>query len=127
MASRAPFRFLNRTVNRGLEALLRSPLHPVASARVALLTYTGRRSGRRYTIPVFYRDKGDRITVAVGWPDRKVWWKNLTGEGAPVDLLVRGDHLTGHATATREGDQDAVVSIELDAPNQHRSYSGSDS
>lgn len=118
MASGAPFRFMNRFVNRGLKALLRSPLHPLASGRVALLTYTGRRSGRTYTLPVFYRDKGDRITVAVGWADRKVWWRNLTGEGGPVDLLVRGDHLTGHATATRRGDQDPIVSIELDSPER---------
>lgn len=118
MVSRAPFRFLNRTVNVGLKALLRSPLHPLASRRVALLTYTGRRSGQQYTIPVFYRDKGHRITVAVGWPDRKVWWRNLTGEGGPVELLVRGDQLTGHATATRRDGEDAIVAIELDSPER---------
>ncbi len=114
MANRAPFRLLNRTVNRGLKALLRSPLHPVASGRLALLSYTGQRSGRRYTIPVSYRHEGDGITVTVAWPDRKVWWRNLTGDGGPVDLLVRGDHLIGHATAIRDEDQDVVVSIELD-------------
>jgi hypothetical protein len=21
------------------------------------------------------------VTIAVGWPDRKVWWRNLTGAG----------------------------------------------
>ncbi|MDX1621260.1 MAG: nitroreductase/quinone reductase family protein [Nitriliruptorales bacterium] len=116
MASRTPFRLMNRTVNRLLKPLLRSPLHPIASDRVALLTYTGRKTGKEYTIPVFYRDKGDRITVAVGWPDRKAWWRNLTGDGAPVELLVRGERLRGHAVATREGDQDAIVRIDLDEP-----------
>lgn len=114
MAERTPFRIMNRTTNVALKALLRSPLHALASGRVALLTYTGRRSGREHTLPVFYLDKGDRITVAVGWPDRKVWWRNLTGDGAPVQVLVRGVWLTGHAVATRDGDQDAVVRIALD-------------
>jgi ketosteroid isomerase-like protein len=121
MPNRATFRVANRTGNRALAALLRSPLHPVASGHVALLTYTGRRSGREYTLPVFYRDKGDRITVAVGWPEAKVWWKNLTGEGARVSLLLRGEHHTGHAVATRHGPQDAVVRIELDRPYRESS------
>ena len=120
MASRTPFRIMNRTVNRLLKPLLRSPLHRLISDQVALLTYTGRKTGKRYTIPVFYRDKGDRITVAVGWPERKAWWRNLTGEGAPVRLLVRGRELTGHAVATREDDQDAVVRIQLDRPTSDR-------
>lgn len=118
MAARTPFRIMNRTINRGLAALLRSPLHRVASGRVALLTYTGRRSGRQYTIPVFYRDKGDRVTVAVGWPDRKVWWRNLTGAGGAVTVRVRGEERSGHAVASRDGEQDAVVRVELDSPER---------
>ena len=120
MASRTPFRIMNRTINRLLKPLLRSPLHPLASSEIALLTYTGRKTGKEYTIPVFYRDKGDRITVAVGWPDRKAWWRNLTGEGARVTLLVRGERLTGHAVATRDGDEDAIVRIHLDNPRSTR-------
>ena len=81
---------MNRIVNPALKAILRSPIHSLASGRLALITYTGRRSGRDYTIPCFYRDKGDEVTIAVGWPDRKVWWRNLTGEGRPVRLLVQG-------------------------------------
>ena len=118
--SSLPFRIMNATVNRGLRGLLQTPLHPLASRQIALVTYTGRNSGQQYTIPVFYRDKGDYITIAVGWPDDKVWWKNLTGEGGPVDLVVRGRHLTGHAVATRKGTDDAVVRVTLDprAPSE---------
>lgn len=115
MRGRGPFRALNRTVNPGLELLLRSPLHPLASGRFALVTYTGRKSGRRYTIPVLYRDNGDEVTIGVGWPDRKVWWRNLTGEGGPVDLVVRGRELTGHAVATHEPGRDALVRVKVDS------------
>ncbi|MBW3663714.1 MAG: nitroreductase family deazaflavin-dependent oxidoreductase [Actinobacteria bacterium] len=120
MPSRTPFKIMNRTVNHLLHGLLRSPLHRLISGKVALLSYGGRRTGRRYTIPVFYRDKGERITVAVGWPDRKVWWRNLTGAGAPVQLVVRGEEVSGHAVATREGDEDAIVRIDLDDDGQTR-------
>ena len=71
MPGRGPFKAMNRTVNPALGALLRSPIHRLASGRLALVTYTGRRSGREYTIPVLYRDTGDEVTIAVGWPERK--------------------------------------------------------
>jgi F420H(2)-dependent quinone reductase len=106
---------MNRTVNPALRMVLRSPAHRHASGRVALITYTGRRSKREYTIPVFYRDKGDEVTIAVGWPDRKVWWRNLTGKGAPVRLVVRGQELHGHAVATREAGRDALVRVRVES------------
>jgi hypothetical protein len=106
---------MNWMVNPGLRTLLRSPIHGLASRRVALITYTGRRSGREYTIPCFYRDKGDEVTIPVGWPERKVWWRNLTGEGGPVRLLVQGQELRGRAIATRDAGHDALVRVRIDS------------
>jgi hypothetical protein len=106
---------MNRVLNPVLRSILRSPLHGLADRRVALITYTGRRSGREYTIPAFYRDKGDEVTIAVGWPERKVWWRNLTGDGGDVRLVVRGKRLRGHAVATRDPGRDALVRIQLDS------------
>lgn len=106
---------MNRIVNPALKAILRSPVHRLASRRVALITYTGRRSGREYTIPCFYRDRGDEVTIAVGWPERKVWWRNLTGEGGAVRLLVQGQVLRGHAIATRDPGRDALVRMRIDS------------
>lgn len=115
MQNRAAFHVMNRTVNPLLRALLSSPAHTLASGRLALITYTGRRSGREYTIPVGYRDKGDEVTIPVGWPERKVWWRNLTGAGGPVRLRVRGRLLTGHAVATHERGSDALVRVRVDS------------
>jgi F420H(2)-dependent quinone reductase len=115
MQARVPFRVMNRTVNPALRMVLRSPVHRLASGRFALITYTGRRTGREHTIPVFYRDKGGEVTIAVGWPDRKVWWRNLTGEGGPVRLLVRGEKLRGHAVATRDPGRDALVRVRVES------------
>lgn len=104
---------MNRIVNPALRTILRSPIHRLASGRVALITYTGRRSGREYTIPCFYRDKGDEVTIAVGWPDRKLWWRNLTGDGGPVRLRIQGQELRGHAVATRDAGRDALVRVRV--------------
>jgi hypothetical protein len=105
---------MNRVVNPTLRTILRSPIHRLASGRFALITYTGRRSGREYTIPCFYRDTGDEVTIAVGWPDRKVWWRNMTGEGAPVRVLIQGQELRGHAIATRDPGRDALVRVRVE-------------
>jgi hypothetical protein len=35
-----------------MRALLRSPLHGLLSGMLMLLSYTGRKSGRTYTIPI---------------------------------------------------------------------------
>src|SRR3954453_11011974 len=113
MRGRAPFVAMNRTVHVGLRAVLRSPAHRLASGRLALITYTGRRSGREYTIPVLYKDKGDEVTIGVGWPERQVGWRTLTGERGPVRLVVQGRELEGHAVATWDGERDALVRVRV--------------
>ena len=106
----APFAVWNRTGNRAVALLLRSPLRRLLSAQLALITVTGRRSGREYTFPVGYRRQGDRVTIPVGWPSRKQWWRNLRG-GAPVRLQIGAEHLRGLATV--HGDERAGVSVEV--------------
>jgi hypothetical protein len=49
------------------------------SRRLALITYAGRWIGRRRTIPVGYELVGDELVITVAAPQRKVWWRNLTG------------------------------------------------
>jgi hypothetical protein len=78
---RRGFAILNRAINPPVKSLIRSPLHWPASRRLALITYTGRRSGRRYTIPVGYEMAGLQVMITVDSPDRKVWWHSLTGTG----------------------------------------------
>jgi hypothetical protein len=43
-----------RAINPIICALLRSPLHRLLSEQMLLLTYAGRRSGRRFTLPLGY-------------------------------------------------------------------------
>ena len=53
--------------------LLRSPLHGMMSSFLVLLTFTGRKSGKQYTIPVGYGRKGNTLSI---FTDNK-WYKNL--------------------------------------------------
>lgn len=107
------FAVLNRAVNPLVGLLLRSPLHRLVNRRLALITYTGRRTGRRHTIPVGYGITGREVTITVGAPERKVWWRSLTDAGARVELVVRGRRQAGHAIARRNADR-ALVRVALD-------------
>jgi hypothetical protein len=106
---------LNRTGNVFVRLLLQSPLHGLASRWLALITITGGRSGRRYTIPVGYRRDGDRVRIGVQWPENKVWWRNLR-DGARVDLRLGGDKRAGFATV--EGDEHTGVSVQVQLDTQ---------
>jgi hypothetical protein len=106
----APFAVFNRTVNPVLGAVLSSPLHPLMSRSLALITVTGRRSGRRYTFPVGYRQDGDRVLIAVGWPERKQWWRNLR-DGGQVEMRIRGARRSGQASV--RGDLGTGVTVEV--------------
>jgi hypothetical protein len=56
---------------------------------------------------------GDQVTVEVGWPGRKVWWRNLR-DGAPVRMRLRGVERTGHARAHGDAGTGVTVRVELD-------------
>ena len=76
--------------------LLRSPLHRLASRALVLVRVTGRRTGRRYWIPVGYQRDGDALVVLVSRARRKQWWRNYREPGE-VELLLRGRLLHGRA------------------------------
>ncbi len=107
----APFALWNRTGNRLVAVLLRSPLHRLADGRLALITVTGRLSGRSYTLPVMYERTDDVLEIPVMWPERKRWWRNLREE-ADVGLRLRSSQLTGRALA-RERDGQVTVEVRL--------------
>ena len=51
--------------------LLRSPLHRLSSGSLLLISYRGRRSGRRFTIPVMYAEREGTLTIFVGREPRR--------------------------------------------------------
>lgn len=85
-------------VNPLMKTILRSRLHPRLSGMLMLLTFPGRKSGRRYTTPVGYHRVGDEILAFTHSP----WWKNC--QESDVTVLVEGKALRGHAEAVRDPD-----------------------
>lgn len=96
VTSRAPDLRMMRFFNPVIRALLRSPFHGLLSRQILLLTYTGRRSGRQYTLPVGYVRDADALLVVSQHSELKRWWRNLRG-GAPVAVLLGGERMSGRA------------------------------
>jgi hypothetical protein len=102
-------------LNGPVAALATSPRFGGSVSRnIAMLTYTGRRSGRKFTIPVAYRRSGDDVIIAVGMPDEKTWWRNFLGDGGPLTLRLDGADRPGHAVATRDEKGGVSVTVRLD-------------
>ncbi|AUS80582.1 hypothetical protein C1701_22095 [Actinoalloteichus sp. AHMU CJ021] len=77
------------------------------------VTYTGRRSGRSFTIPVAYRRRGEYVRIPVKLPDAKNWWRNFTGTGGPLSLELDGAPRAGHAVACRDERGRVTVIVRL--------------
>ncbi len=113
LGSHAPFAILNRTGNRVVRLALHAPVvQRVAGERLALITVTGRRTGRRHTFPVGCRREGERVLIDVGWPERKRWWRNLL-DPAQVELRLAGKHRTGLAE-TIHSEHGVRIEVALD-------------
>lgn len=102
---RRPPHILYKVLNPLLGLILRSPLHGPLSEKLALLSYTGRKSGKSYTLPVAYV-QGDARTILLG--TQSGWKVNLRG-GARVELLLRGRWRAG--TSDLVEDQGGMVAL----------------
>jgi len=79
--------------NDFVKLILESPLHDLMG-NTMLITVTGRKTGRKITVPVnYYRDM-DELWVMTS-RSRK-WWQNLR-QGANVHLLLHGKNMDGFA------------------------------
>jgi hypothetical protein len=83
---------LNRIGNPFVSLLLQSPIHGLLDARAMLITVTGRKTGRTYTMPVGYVRERDTLTVLSR--RGRTWWRNLE-EPAPVFVRLRGRQQAG--------------------------------
>ena len=97
-----------KIMNKIPAAVLRSPLHRAMSDKYLLLTFTGRKSGKRHTTPVAYLEEGEVLLMTTDSP----WWKNLRGKdeaGAPVTVRVKGHEYEGLGEAVT--DETEVVRV----------------
>jgi len=94
--------------NALVTAILRSRWHERRSNRLLLLTFTGRKSRKQFTIPVRYTQEGKTLYITVVYP----WWKNLVEQPA-VRVLLRGEMRAGSAEVLPVEDGEALVMIHL--------------
>lgn len=78
------------------------------SDRLLLLTFTGRKSGKEFTIPLRYVQEGEILRLIVVYP----WWRNLLGE-ATVHVLLRGQMRIGIAEVLPEEGGEVAVIVHL--------------
>ena len=98
---------LAKVVNPVMKALLRSPLHRLASNHLMLLTFTGRKTGRTYTVVVGRHALDGKLVVPTGTKGRS-WRLNFRG-GAPAMVTLEGRHLRGRGELVEDPEEVARV------------------
>ncbi len=74
---------------------MRAPLLHRLLGGLALITVTGRRTGRRYTTPVQAVTRDGHVFLVSR--QGRTWWRNLRG-GGPVALRIGGRARTGRGS-----------------------------
>ncbi|MGI8586720.1 MAG: nitroreductase/quinone reductase family protein [Chloroflexia bacterium] len=97
---REPPKALFKVINPVMRAILRSPLHGLASNALVVLTYKGRKTGKVYSTPVGYHRTGDGLLVFTS----SSWYHNFEG-GANVTLTLRGRREPARAEVVQDEDE----------------------
>jgi hypothetical protein len=104
-----------RGFNAGVVALMGVPvIGPLLGKGFVEIEYVGRKSGQVFRTPVNYLKKGDELVIGVAMPDKKNWWRNFLGDGAPLLLHFRDGVRRGHATSRRDEKGRVSVRVRLD-------------
>jgi hypothetical protein len=109
-------------LNVVMKAALRTPiLERVIGKSVALISFVGRKTGTRYTIPVSYSRDSDSLMVLSR--ATRTWWRNFE-DNPDVELRLSGRTVKGRAAAHpgAEGDLTAVRSFLEKRPMDARAY-----
>lgn len=109
------FQKVAAAVNKVVLVVIAVPgLSKLAAGSTVVITYTGRKSGKSFRLPVSYKRTGDEVVIRVAMADKKNWWRNFLGEGGPVTLALPGGDRTGHAVTHRSDSGAVTVTITLD-------------
>ena len=84
---------LLRRFNWLVRAILRSPLHGLASGDLLVLAYTGARTRQRRVLPLSYVEHDGRLYLCTR---NSMWWRNLRTEPA-VEVWLRGRRVAAAA------------------------------
>ena len=88
----------NRVANPAMRGLLRSPAGRWLGKHLAVIRYTGARTGQRRELVAGYARAGAAVWIWVGGDASKRWWRNFR-TAAPVELRLAGEQVTGRGVA----------------------------
>lgn len=92
----------NSLGNSIVKVMINSPLHFLLGPNIALITFTGRRSGKLISTPINVTRDG---TIYIATSTRKrTWWRNLRG-GASAELRVAGQTIRVHGEVIESTDE----------------------
>jgi len=107
-----------KIANPFVSALLKSPLHGLASSKdILVLHFQGRKSGRWFATPVSFVQDDSRLRVFTESP----WWKNLRDRPEArvhlrgKELPVRASTLSGGGPQMEEAIDDFLTRVPRDA------------
>lgn len=82
--------------------ILRSPAYGLLSGMM-LITVTGRKTGKKYTLPVEYFEEDGYLWVVSS--RERTWWRNLRNGGAEVELLLKHKPASAYADLVTDFEQ----------------------
>jgi len=89
--------------------VLTSPLHSTLDGRLILITYTGKKSGKKHSLPVQYAESHNELIVVAGYHQHKKWWRNLMQQQT-VNIRYRGKWFEASAKAF-DGDVGVIAPL----------------
>jgi hypothetical protein len=106
------YRLVNIVVNPIVKPILRSPFRSLLPSYWALLTYTGRKTHKKHSLPVRVAQYGDEFIAVPGcFGDLPAaWWRNFRKESM-VDLLYRGKLMECFARVIKDDETAAAPRI----------------
>ena len=94
----------NQLINPVVRALARTRAHRLLGRHIVVLRYTGRRTGRRYELPVMSAEAGEDLVVVSGRHETKTWWRNFGATPQEVEVRSRGRLERRSARRVRPGE-----------------------
>jgi len=91
----AEIAFYKYLLNPLMRVLLRSPLHGITSHNIAIVHFTGIKSGRSLSTPLSYTREGN--TVRLLSSTNTSWWRNFRGSEVSVELEIARQRYRGRA------------------------------
>ena len=107
-------------INFVVVSISKSLFHPLISKSILVLEFQGRKTGKKYLIPVSYCEYSKQQLVCV--TDRpNIWWRNLISVDE-IEILFRGKMLK--ASVEVESENDELIKAHLAALCEHSRVDG---